>query len=247
MRALSLFALLLLPLSSLQAAPATPDQLTEVFDLAGIRLLCEQSAPLIQRGLGEAQQQAVATAFDADTLCDDLAREVAGTLDAGELPQIQALLSSPVAARFTAAERAVGEAEGAEGLAGYREQLKSKPPREERLALVRRLDAAAHTSELATLLRYETGKTQALIGLRARGGQLSEAELAKQTAKQLEALRSSSEQAVESFMLYAYRQMPSADLREYADLYEQDPVQHLLGACVELLPKVFAARRATLK
>ncbi|MBM7063334.1 hypothetical protein JQX08_21660 [Pseudomonas sp. UL073] len=246
MRVLPLFAVLLTPLIAV-AEPARPAALGQAFDLAGIRLLCEQSAPLIQRGLPPAQQAAVAEAFAADTLCDELAAQVAPKLDASEVPQIEALLSSPLAQRFTAAERSVGETAGAEGLAAYREQLKSKPPRAERLALVQRLDQAAHTSELATLLRYETGKTQALLVLRGRGGQLSEEQLGEQTAKQRDGLRSSSAQAVESFMFYAYRQMPSSDLQDYTTLYEQKPVHTLLEACVEALPRVFAARRAALK
>ncbi|MCY1275752.1 hypothetical protein D9M68_257100 [compost metagenome] len=244
MRCLPLLSLLLLPALTL-AEPAQPAALNRAFELAGIRLLCEQSAPLIQRGLAPAQQEQAAQAFAAEALCGELAEQVAGQLDAAEVRQVEALLDSPLAQRFTAAERAVGE--DGEGLAGYRAQLQSKPPRAERLALVQRLDKAAHTTALATLLRYETGKTQALLALRARGGQLSEQQLGEQTAKQLETLRASSEQAVESFMFYAYRQMPSGDLGDYAALYEQDPVRKLLDASLKALPQVFAARRGMLK
>jgi len=246
MRVLSpLLALLLLPLF-VCAEPARPGDLPRAFQLAGLRLLCEQSAPLIQHGLDEAQRQKVAQAFAADALCDELARQVAGQLEVAEVREVERLLDSPLAQRFTAAERAVGEAGDTEGLAAYREKLKSAPPRADRLALVQRLDQAAQTSALAARLRQEVDKTRLLLALRARGQPASERRLEELSARQLEALRSSSRAAVESFMFFAYRRIPSAELSEYAALYEQAPVRKLLEASVEALPGVFAARREAL-
>ncbi|HLD67087.1 MAG TPA: hypothetical protein VJA19_13680 [Pseudomonas sp.] len=222
-----------------------PEALAEAFELVGIRLLCEQSAPLVARGLPEAQQARVNTIFAADGLCLGLARRVAPKLERAQLQQAEALLDSPLARQFTQAERAVGET-GAEGLAAYRLQLRERPPRAERLALVRRLDRAAQTTAMASLLRYEAGKTQLSLALEARGEHLDERALSAQTEAQGKALGTSSAEAVESFMLYAYRQMPSAQLAEYAALYEQEPVSRLLRASVQALPALFAARRAKL-
>jgi len=243
MRALTLFSLLLAA-SLARAEPASPQAFRAVFELAGIRLLCEQSAPLLQRGLPAEQQAQLGRAFAADALCLDLAIRIAPRLDAAQLQRVEAALDSPLARRFTAAERAVGESAG---LADYRAQLARHPPRQERLALVRRLDRAAHTTTLSALLRYEVGKTQALLALKARGETLDEQALSAQTAAQAQALRASSAQAVEAFMLYAYRQMPSAQLAEYAALYEQAPLSTLLEASLQALPEVFAARRAALQ
>ncbi|MDX1299523.1 MAG: hypothetical protein R3260_14990 [Pseudomonas sp.] len=237
---------LLLSSSLAYAAPPKAEAFAPVFELAGIRLLCEQSAPLVQRGLPDKQQAQLAKVFAADGLCLDLAKRLAGQLKQTQLQQAQRLLESPLAQGFTAAERSVGEG-GAEALAAYRKQLSERPPREERLALVRRLDAAARTTTLATLLRYEVGKTQAFLALQARGESIDEATLSSKTQAQEAALRASSAEAVESFMLYAYRQMPSEQLAEYAALYEQPAVTQLLDSSVRLLPELFAARRAQLK
>lgn len=246
MRTPLLFSLVLLTATAL-AEPSKPADFEHVFDLAGIRLLCDQSGQLVQRGLPEAQQKQVSKAFNADQVCADLAKRLAPTLTAKQVEQATKVLESPLAQRFTVAERAVGEGDDGNGLANYREQLGSKPPRAERVTLVRRLDKAAHTTELATLLRYEVGKTQALLALRAQGKNISEAKLSSETAKQVEPLRVSSAEGVESFMLYAYRQMPSGELADYAALYEQEPVSQLLTAALKELPAVFAARRAALK
>jgi hypothetical protein len=242
---LSLLVLLLISNLAL-AAPGKVEAFAPVFELAGIRLLCEQSAPLLQRGLNKRQQAQLGDAFAADALCQDLARQLADTFDQARLQQIQSVLDSPLAQRFSAAERSVGE-DGGAALASYRLQLAQRPPREERLALVRRLDSAAHTSELASLLRYEVGKTQALLALMARGDSLDEQALSRQTASQAVALRASSGEAVESFMLFAYRQMPSAQLAEYAALYEQPMVKLLLESSAQVLPQLFAERRAMLR
>jgi hypothetical protein len=132
-------------------------------------------------------------------------------------------------------------------LAEYRQRLQEQPPRGARLELVKRLDAAARTTELASLLRYEVGKTQALLALRARGENLSEVELQAQTQTQANAIRQSSELAVESFMFYAYRQMPSDQLAEYAALYEHPSVSQLLAISLEVVPQLFAERREHLR
>ncbi len=242
---LSIILPLLFAASLVRAEPAQVAAFAPVFELAGIRLLCEQSLPLLQRGMTAEQQSRLGQLFEADRLCQDLAKRLAGRFDQAQLQQARQLLESPLALRFTAAERAVGEESG-EALAAYRAQLAERPPRAERLALVRRLDAAARTTALATLLRYEVGKTQALLALRARGETLDEQALSSQTTAQAEALRISSAKAVESFMLYAYRQIPSEQLTEYAALYEQPVISQLLENSVQVLPELFAKRRADL-
>lgn len=227
------------------AAPAKPESLAPLFELAGVRLLCEQSAPLIQRGLPPEQQKQVATAFAADALCRSLARRVALQLSAEEVAQARALLAGELAGRFTEAERAVGE--DAEGLASYAKQLAERPPLAARIELVRELDRQAHTSELAARLRYEAGKTQAWLAVKARGEQIDEKTLNAQTQEQRKSLRRSSRQNVETFMLYAYRRMPSEELQQYVELYRQPALQKLLAESLKQLPRVFAAQRRQLK
>ncbi|WP_187803967.1 hypothetical protein [Aquipseudomonas alcaligenes] len=237
------FIPLLFALASAQAAEPSP-VLDQVLDLAGVRLLCEQTAPLLQRGMPAKQQKQLAQAFAAGPLCADLARQLSRELPKAQLDEALALLNSPLARHFTEAERAVGT-DG--GLAAYRAQLGERPPRQDRLELVRRLDKAAHTTDLATLLRYEVGKTQALLTLRSRGKNIDEKALGEQTAAQVAPLRASSASGVEAFMLYAYRRTPSAQLGEYAALYEQAPLRAVLEASTRALPKLFAERRAKLK
>lgn len=241
MRLFLAFWLLLCLAAPASAADNTP---ARVFELIGIDLLCTQTAPLLQQGMGAEQQTILGLAFAAGPLCAELAGKVVARVGPEQMEEALQLLDSPLAQRFTAAERAVGEDDG---LAAYRQQLQERPPLGARVELVRRLDKAAHTSELATLLRYEVGKTQALLVLRARGGDLDERALAEQTAARLAPLRESSAKGVEAFMFYAYRQIPSDQLGEYVALYEQAPLRAVLEASIAALPEVFAARRAQLK
>lgn len=229
----------------LAKAPA-PAALQPVFELAGVRMLCEQTEPLLLRGLPDDAAARLGDRFAAEALCDALARKVAEGLSGAQLQQARALLEGPLALRFSAAERAVGEDQG-NALEAYRKQLAERPPRGARLELVQRLDKAAHTTDLAHLLRYEVGKTQAWLVLSGRGERLDETQLNERTASEGEALRASSKQGVESFMLFAYRRIPSDQLQAYAELYESDAVTLLLGRTVKALPEVFAERRASLK
>lgn len=243
MRLLTLIPLLLALGSAAQAAePVSP--LAKVLELAGVQLLCEQTAPLLQRGMPAKQQKQLGQFFAAGPLCADLAQQLQRELPKAQVDEALKLLNSPLAQHFTAAERAVG-LDG--GLAAYRAQLGERPPRQDRLQLVQRLDQAAHTTELATLLRYEVGKTQALLSLRSRGKNIDEKALTEQTAAQVAPLRASSASGVEAFMLYAYRSTPSDQLGQYAALYEQASLRAVLEASAKALPKLFADRRAKLK
>lgn len=238
-------SLLLATTSQAFAAAPEPAAFAAVFELSGVRLLCDQALPLLQRGLSEQQQAQVNQRFSADGLCDDLAKRLATRIDPAQLEQARLLLDSPLAHHFTDAERAVAE-NGATELAEYRAQLAERPARQSRVDLVHRLDVAANTTNMATLLRYESGKTQALIAVKARGERLDEQSLSDKTAEQERALRESSKQAVESFMLFAYRRIPSEQIAEYAALYEQPAVKQLLENTLQVVPELFAERRAQL-
>lgn len=242
-----ILALSLVLFSSLSLAqPVTPKALDRVFELAGVRLLCEQTDPLLRRGLPAATAKKLGAQFSSDVLCTALAAKVAAKLTEAQLAEAEELLEGALAARFSAAELAVGAAE--EGaLEEYRKQLAERPPRGARLELVQRLDKAAHTTDLAHLLRYEIGKTQAWLVLRGRGEKLSETQLSERTEAEGKALRTSSQQGVESFMLFAYRQIPSDQLQAYAELYENASVALLLNSTVAAIPQVFAERRAAFK
>lgn len=239
----SLIALLLLT-SSAWAVEPKPEDFTPVFELAGISLLCEQSAPMVQHDLSDELQAGVVSVFSAQAFCQDLASRLAKTVDQAQLQEAQRLLGGELAREFSAAEREVGES--LDELSTYRTKLGLQAPRAERVALVRRLDNAARTTELATLLRYEAGKTRAFLTMKAGGATVEESALSERTRAQEAELRASSVESVESFMLFAYRRKPSDQLTQYAELYEQPAVAAILRGTVELLPQLFAERRAKL-
>ncbi|WXL25665.1 hypothetical protein WG219_20600 [Ectopseudomonas mendocina] len=238
-----LIALSLL-VSPVWAAEPKPEAFLPVFELAGVSLLCEQSLPLIQHELSDTQQAELGRVFSAEAMCLDLASRLTKTVDQAQLTEAEQLLSSEFAKGFSAAEREVGES--LDGLADYRDQLAEKPPRASRVELVQRLDNAARTTDLATLLRYETGKTRAYVLTKARGKAVDEKTLSERTKTQEEELRKSSSESVKSFMLYAYRYKPSDELEQYAEIYENPAVAAILKGTVELLPQLFAERRSKL-
>lgn len=92
-----LLSALLFSTTLAHAASPKAEAFAPLFELAGIRLLCEQSAPLVQRGLSDKQQAQLAKVFAADGLCLDLAKRLAGKLDQAQLEQAKNLLESPLA------------------------------------------------------------------------------------------------------------------------------------------------------
>lgn len=238
---------LILPTLTLtaRAEPPTQTALLDALTLSGIELLCEQSGPMLLRGQSEARQQQLRGLYAAKDLCLDVAKRMSTAVVADNVKRAQALLDGELAKRFTELERAVGEAP--EELAQYRERLAKNPPRGLRMELVKRLDQAAYTTSLASLLRYEVGKTQALIALLDRGENLDEQSLHQQTQKQAEQIKASSEPAVASFMLFAYRRMPSDQLQAYVELYEDPAVGEVLAQGYRAMEQVFADRREQLR
>lgn len=239
-----LFASLLYS-ASLWAAAPLPSAVQPLLELSGVNLTCQQADALLKRGIDTKQQQRLAARFAPAEFCQALASEVAKGLTTEQLQAAQEALSSERAKRFTALERAVGE--NNQALIDYGQKLKQQPPRADRLELIRQLDQAAHTSELATLLRYEVGKTQAFLGVLARGQRIDERSLAEQTAAQRDKLASGSREAVEAFMLYAYRTQPGDEISAYRDLYLSAPVKAFYAQVLKALPALFAERRAQLK
>ena len=231
--------------TSLWAAAPTPSSVQPVLELSGVNLICQQAEPLLKRGIEAKQQAQIGVRFAPEAFCQALAARIAKGLTGAQLQAAHAALASERASRFTALERAVGD--NNQALIDYGQKLKQQPPLGERLALVRSLDHSAHTSELATLLRYEVGKTQALLGVLARGQRIDEKSLSEQTAQQRDKLASSSREAVEAFMLFAYRTQPGDEIAAYRDLYLSEPIKAFYAQVLKALPALFAERRAQLK
>ena len=241
---LVLLSCLLLP-SLAQAESVTAETTLPLLEHVGVKLLCEQSSPLLLRGQPDVLQSKLAVLFDSQTMCQELAEQVATALTVEQTQQAQELLQGEITQQFSAAERAVGEQP--EKLGAYRERLREQAPRGERVGLIKRLDDAAHTTELASMLRYELGKTQALIALLRQGQNLDEAELTARTQTQHDAIRQSSADAVSTFMLFAYRQIPSEQLEAYVNVYEAPSIKQLLKSGVDTIPLLFADRRDQLR
>ena len=78
-------------------ARAADNTLERVLELSGVKLLCEQTAPLLQRGMQAEQQKALGQAFAAAPLCRDLASRVAKQVKREQLDAALKLLDSPLA------------------------------------------------------------------------------------------------------------------------------------------------------
>ncbi|RRJ82518.1 hypothetical protein [Aestuariirhabdus litorea] len=249
---------LLLSLNSL--ATNTPRELAEQsVQLSGMELFLQQ-APVMLGRLLQAQQtrtdeekallKKASDRLQQQLQLDPLRTQLVNALMQGDRPdylqQMNSALSSPLANAMNEKEKQAGSADGRQRLNEYREKVKLNPPRGVRVELVQRLDKASRTSDISVLLRTELMRSiqQAadLLTQRPAGSREEEGARDQQLHEQLEAR---TRQQVESFFLYAYRQVPTRQLEQYVQLYEAEPTQWFVEQCIAAIKAFFKTQRAT--
>lgn len=237
--------LFMLGFDGVQAQELDSQLMQSVLQLSGVGLLCEQAQPLLEQGLPEAARESLGKAFSAQVFCQRLGDKLQMRLSSAQLRQAQRELQASWVQRFTVLEQQVGQE--SEGLKSYRAQVAERPVRGERVELLKQLDKAAQTSELAYVMRYEIGKTQLQLALQQQSKLADEQQLIEHTQDLQAKLRQASEQGVQSFMLYAYRRVPSSELQPYVQLHQAGATGVVLKAVVDTLPGLFAEQRADLR
>lgn len=132
--------------------------------------------------------------------------------------------------RFSAASPAT--------LMSYWRQLRDTPEGDQRIAVIRRLDQALGVTDIALSVAGAS-----LYGARAALGTSNEVTRADATDEQLSAMvdafvnkmRGAQQQQVELTYLYLYRNLSLAELNEYVERYEQEPVRSLQRRLVQAL------------
>ena len=212
-----------------------------LWEQAGLRPLCAEVKPLLAHGLAE--PQALVEQFP-DDLCKAFSVRLAHKLPATVLNEAFRLLQRPELTRLGQAELQASLA--SENLAHYRKMLQQKPVKAERLALIRRLNQASYSAQLAYQLRYEVGQTQVFWLLLNQHQAPTDKALEAMTHAPSIALKKVSDEGVESFMLYAYRMIESEQLTQAIAVYQSDEVAALLAAANDVISEYFSERRVAL-
>ncbi|WP_426415601.1 hypothetical protein [Aestuariirhabdus sp. LZHN29] len=160
------------------------------------------------------------------------------------LKQMNAALDSPLAKAMNEREKQAGSADGRQRLEEYREKVQLNPPRGTRVELVKRLDNASRTSQISVMLREQLTLSirhaAEVLTQRPDGENPGAKELDQQVHEQLV---KASRQQVESFFLYSYRQVPTAQLEQYVLLYEADATRWFMDQCLDAMREFFTNQR----
>jgi hypothetical protein len=126
--------------------------------------------------------RAARRAFGADELLADLRAELLARSDERAIREANAWLRSELGRRVRAAQAAVADDDGAAHAARYARSLSRRPPRAERLAQIRRLDAASRRTETAVDAAVALATASLLARNAVRGSPLPELELRRAVA-----------------------------------------------------------------
>lgn len=214
-------------------AEATDKQILEMMELTGFGKLIERIPAFARAALKQSEgaleddiraelDGAIALAYRGEGIYARVLRSLRDTYKAEPAEGYLRMLRSPLAQKMAGLERAVAAPAAQAELKSYAERLKTAPADPRRLALVKRLDeasrASAFTLDMQTAffasifqaidprlepdMRLEAGELQRMVGevRRSLEGPVSETTIAS--------------------YLYAYRDVPEAELVRYVEMHE---------------------------
>jgi hypothetical protein len=227
-----------------QASPGDLGALVdEVLELSGVRRaiadipdgiqaqLQRERAPQLPPAAWDKLGEIMLRAFSPEAMYGRLRNSFVRQADAERLAAMLALLRSPLCREMNALELSANSPEGRAGLSAFAADLLIAKPPEARVTLIRRLEAAAGSSEL------QADVAIAVIRSMAEVFEAVAPSSARHDASQVEdMLRKIRVTIVDTARvttavqgLYVYRSVPDATLDEYVRLHEADPGRWFSG------------------
>jgi hypothetical protein len=253
-RALLSFVLLLASAGPALAGANAAEEIDAFMELSGInRQLADNGEQLARQVEGSpapldarTRKQLAAAArreFATDKLLADIREVLIGKHDRKRTAELNDWLRDDLGARLTALEAAASGGDFDAKLSAFAAKLKETPPAAERLAVLRRVEAANRTTETAIDVALAVGRALA-VGLNAASaspappGTIEEA-----VSAQREQLETAMPHVVLVSLLMTYESASNEDLAAYAALLESDPGVWYVSATRAALTAAF--ERAT--
>ncbi len=181
----------------------------------------------MQPGIQQAIEDSAKAAFTADRFMGRVTRAMKKDYNEKNYQELLADLSSPLAFRMAELEAKADPTP--QMFNQFVNDLESSPLPAQRLALLRRLDAASRTSEFmyTELLLVNRGLVR---GANGSGRCISNEEMKKAEAKmegRTKAAKSTLDEMAINILAYTYRDVSDADLSEYLGIYEKANSRHI--------------------
>ncbi|MHC1744770.1 MAG: hypothetical protein AB9873_17320 [Syntrophobacteraceae bacterium] len=159
----------------------------------------------------------IGEAFAPDKLKESIGAELEAKLTPAEMQAIIKWLDSPLIKKCTQLEIAAATPEASEEIDAYMVELQRKPAPKSRSQLAKQFDATQHAtrSTATVILGMQIASISAITAMLPSEKQISFSELVKVAEKQRPALEVSMRPMVRAQILYTYRSLSTAELKQY--------------------------------
>lgn len=227
--------------AALGALPSQQDKLARVMQLYGLSTLIEhipqdvmddfsQGDYLDRQNLSgdqvETLKQALTTNFASDLIRKDVLKSLRDDYDPTRIDGVITRLSSPLYRKITALEEKANAPEATSDFQEYVARLALHPPDPRRLRLMKALDRASHSTQVAVAVEIEIAKAM----IRCAAAFNADEPLSQERMNQVIAeLRGNITHSVRNHILiwslYAYRSLSAEQLRDYIAIYRNEDIR----------------------
>lgn len=232
---LGIIFLVILPVAGL-AQNEKDDLAQEIYARSGMEKQFQQIPLLIQAGFDQAASEdqrlrsfppdligilkgLAGAAFAPDIFREAVVGELQKKLSLGELRAVIRWLDSPVGDRCSRLEEAASTPEALPKMEQYAAKLKDSPPPPERLALLRKFDAAVlgTKNSVEVMLDTQIAVAMAIVSTLPLEQQVPRAHVARELEKVKPQIEAAAEMQTLISMLYTYRSLSEGEIQQYID------------------------------
>jgi len=210
------------------ASPADGGKMGRLIDVSGIRHTAQQILPSMLASIDApnpsmgapvraAMRDAATQAFQPDPIVERVRTRMTAALNTRQIDETLVWLDSPLGRRITTMENEASDPGSYASIQSFGRELQKQPPSKHRASLVRELDRATGSTDLAASLLEVTAVATAL-GVNAShpaAQQLQGEALRRQVKAGLAKMRKETEQLVMTSLYYTYRALSDQELESY--------------------------------
>ena len=213
------------------------DPVDQLIVKSGIKLQTEELPDVIKASIDQslnqnqkltAEQRAklkdiFIQAFDPSAMLKSIKNYVSGRLSAQDLNTILTWLNSPLGVKITQLEEDASTADAFKKVREYAQGLQANPPDPNRVALLQKLDTAAHLTDNNVKMRIDMASSMAESMAPAIGNKdFSASAVNAQLEENRPKIENAARQEVIIEGLYTYQSLTDNEIQQYIDFYNSD-------------------------
>lgn len=245
------------------ANETTQREIAALLDLSGLTKIIENIPKNMAAGIAnedfldlsdlsaddiETLKDVLVTAFDAEAIKRDVLTQYLKHYDAARTAAVLTQLRKPLSRRITQLEKKADSPEETSAYEQFVARLALHTPDPARVALIEKLDKAAHGTEIATLIQIQIIKSlvRGITTYDPNRDRLSKRDIDRFMEPIKRKITASIHNHIVVWSLFAYRSLSNPELKDYIDTYKDENIQWFMrltsGALLDAMHK--AARRA---